>query len=946
MRAFRSVPFGLLVPSALLAASGCADLPEASTGSGPALYSPQVAPSALILSPEVGAAVTSGDALRLVGRVSDADGAAGELAATFLLDGTAVCEDITPDADGMVECDATAMAGEGELELHVVDGDGLSGSHTIGLSIEAGPAPTLVLDDRDVQKSYSDVAIEFTGAMAGSGPLELSFTSHQDGSEPFEIEVDADGRFSASAYLSPGDHVITVTVTDGEGNSTHIGSSLFVDGPNTIPNCVVLSPDGDDNTTTGEATTLSGQVDDADIGPSGLRVMWSSDADGYLGEGELDPTTGMVALDATLSAGTHALTLTAVDEVGATCRDTIEHIVGEAPSIEVAGPAGMVDEGDVVEFTAEVEGAALMTAGLLVRWSVGGEVLGLSTLDTSGITTFATDALPVGASTVAVDLMDADGWAAVGSYDVLVNGRPIAPSVSGGGAVSSSDDLVVVRTADGKDPEDMPLVERYQWYVNGSPTSVSTTLSFPAAATQRGDEVSLHVYVNDGRIDSAPAIVDFQVGNSAPANTAVVMSPAVPSSSDGVLCIATATDGDGNALTQKYSWWSDGREVAQGDTLAPGMVPGGKALECRVEFIDGYDRVAASSGATVVGHSAPTLSALSFRQGAPTTDTTLEAGFIVNDFDMDEVEVEYSWTVNGAPAGNAAALSGELWFEAGDTVALTVTPVDAFHRGASSSVSVVIADSPVEPPQVGFSDDRIREGEDLVCIIATPGFDPDGDAVTHSIEWYHNDVAWTGAVYDGEELGDTIDGADVMEGDTWACVVTASTATDADSAYQAIEISAPPPESVHTLRIEDLMGATDTCDGTEAVADGDLYADVVDLTYIAVPLPAPLNDGEPVSAIAISVEAAACDAAEGAIGTFIWSVTNEDFSSTLAEGSAPLAAPTGCSCPDTGEVLELGAPLDGSIVAGEHQLLFAIDAATFGLIEDGSENVVTITYTY
>jgi len=945
MRAFRSVPFGLLVPSALLAASGCAELPTSSSDPGPSLYTPTVAPSALILSPEGGESLASGESWSFVGRVSDADGEPSELTATWSYAGEVICEDVTPDADGIVTCETDAPAGAAEVELSVVDLDGLSASTTVEVSVEAGPAPTIDILPPDAQKNYSDVAVTFTGTIDGSGDLSVFIESHEDGAAPFDIEVEDDGSFTASAILSPGDHVITASVTDGEGNSGFAGTTVFVDGPNSAPDCVVLTPDSDDKTTVGDPTTITGHVDDADVGPAPLRVVWSSDLDGYLGEGDFDTITGQLEMDAILSEGTHAITLTAVDEVGARCQDTIEHVVGNAPSITVEGPTSMVDEGDAVELTATIEDAAYMTAGLVVQWSVGGELLDITTVDETGITTLTTTALPHGNGTVLAQVTDADGWSVAGATDVLVNGRPSPPVLSGGGRTTADQALEASMVSLSKDPEDNAISYRYEWAVNGSATTVSTSMTFPAGVAARGDEVTLYAYANDGRIDSIPAMVSFVIDNAAPEVTSVSMVPSAPASSDIVRCSAGTYDADGDAVSMQYAWFADGRQVATGETLPAGIVSGGAQLECRAQAIDGMDGGFAVSSPVTMLHSAPSLMGLSFASPEAFTDSVLTAGFVLEDLDKGEPWAEYAWTVNGAPAGNDEALRGADWFDMGDVVELTVTPVDENHRGTPASVTITIGDAPLVEAEVSFASTKTREGEDLVCVIDAPAYDPDGDAVSHTIAWYVDESPWAGATYDGDETGDTIDGADMTEGENWTCVVTA-TSTGGDDAISAAErvVKAPAMVTEHEALMSEVLGAADTCTGDEAVVDGSLSEPTMGWSYIAVPF----GDERytDLTEVSITLEAAACNTGAPATGTLMWAIVGPDLTAPIASGEAAITVDGGCTCPDSGEVLELTAPVDGEFDADTHQLVFTVDADAFGIIDDGAGNAADVTFTH
>jgi hypothetical protein len=940
----------LLVPSVLLAAVGCADIPESPDGKAPSLYAPQVAPSALILSPESGEALSADQELSMVGRVSDADGEAADLLATWTVNGEVACADQTPDSNGMVACDAAAEAGEAEVGLSVIDADGLSASTSVDVTVDAGLAPFIEMSGPDSQKNYSDVAVSFVGSISGAGDLSLAIESSQDGVEAFEVQVASDGSFEASAILSEGDHIITAVVTDGSGTTALVGTTVFVDGPNSAPDCVIMGPGEGDRTQSGDATAMNGVVDDVDVGPGALKLIWSSDIDGFLGEGSLDAETGEVMMDAVLSEGTHALTLTAEDEVGAGCQDTIEHVVGVAPTVVVQGPSGMVDEGDLVDFSATIDGTRRTSLQQVARWSVDGEPLENSTFDSTGFTTLSTE-LPAGKGTVTVEVVNVGGWTIEGSTDVTVNGRPSAPIImpaSGsplfGGSYDASSELEATMVRAGTDPEGLEVSHRYEWSVNGSVTSASTSLTFPAAATARGDVIALTAYANDGRIDSKPAELRFVIGNGAPEVASVSMAPSAPTSADTVHCSASASDIDGDGVQIEYSWVADGRVIGSGPTLPPGTVIGSSVLECVVEASDGSKSTTARSGQVLVGRSAPQVQGMSFDVNEVMTNTNLGADFTVQDFDKDAIEVLYSWTVNGVPVGYQQRLDGDMWFEMGDSIELTITPVDDFHRGEGFTISTVVGDAPMVAPVVTMEFDRTREGEDMVCVIDVPGYDPDGDAVSHSIEWNVDGELFEGDVYDGEEAGDTIDGADTVEDQEWACIVTATSDSDdaTGSADRRIQSAAETAEVMFSA--EEVRGADETCTGAELVADGTQTQPGAGQEYISVPLPE--MDPSGVTEVTITVEAAACNPDEGTTAKFQWAIVGPDMAETAAKGSVELEVPADCSCPDVGEVVEMTVPVNGLLIPGESQLVFSADAESFALISDADDNVATAVFTY
>ncbi|MBK7759959.1 MAG: hypothetical protein IPI35_26860 [Deltaproteobacteria bacterium] len=99
---------------------------------------------------------------------------------------------------------------------------------------------------------------------------------------------------------------------------------------------------------------LSGLVFDADQAAETLSVAWSSDLMGLLGE--VTPrAAGDVSLTVdALTAGTHALTLSVLDAVAASCEAEVLYSVGIPPELELLAPidGDLFNEGELVSFVA------------------------------------------------------------------------------------------------------------------------------------------------------------------------------------------------------------------------------------------------------------------------------------------------------------------------------------------------------------------------------------------------------------------------------------------------------------------------------------------------------------------------------------------------------------------------------------------------------------------
>ena len=95
------------------------------------------------------------------------------------------------------------------------------------------------------------------------------------------------------------------------------------------------------------------------VPPNWLTVNWESDIDGPLGDSS-PAAAGSVSLTAAaLTAATHRITLTATDEVGAVCTDSIDHTVATPPTAPITLPAAdaVFPHGAPVPFPAPVAAA-------------------------------------------------------------------------------------------------------------------------------------------------------------------------------------------------------------------------------------------------------------------------------------------------------------------------------------------------------------------------------------------------------------------------------------------------------------------------------------------------------------------------------------------------------------------------------------------------------------
>jgi hypothetical protein len=174
------------------------------------------------------------------------------------------------------------------------------------------------------------------------------------------------GLSCASAPLTLGSHVVTALATDPWGAAG--SASVTIEVVNAAPAVAVTYPPPGSTFFAGQLVTLRAVASDPDGEPiPGAALTWSSDRDGALGAG--------ADVAVTLSVGAHAVTVTAVDGLGAAASATVPvEVRAETgrPSVRIVSPASgtLVAPGQTVRLVGEgtdPEDGALPDASLAWR---------------------------------------------------------------------------------------------------------------------------------------------------------------------------------------------------------------------------------------------------------------------------------------------------------------------------------------------------------------------------------------------------------------------------------------------------------------------------------------------------------------------------------------------------------------------------------------------------
>jgi hypothetical protein len=242
--------------------------------------------------------------------------------------------------------------------------------------------------------------------------------------------------------LAVGLHTITASATDSEGARTDRTTTVTVLA-NQAPTLAVSTPEDEATLIEGTEVTFAATASDPEDGDLSSSVIWSSDVSGAMGEG--------AEIQVVLSLGTHVVTATAADQMGASAEVmiTVEVVPDQPPSLTVLSPddgatvdeglevsleAAAVDDADgdlsaQIAWSSDLDGSLGVGTPLLVTLSEGTHTITATVADAGDRLTTATLAVSVVRNQVRVC---ADGGDGIPTFSTLAEGMA---AVAVGGTV-------------------------------------------------------------------------------------------------------------------------------------------------------------------------------------------------------------------------------------------------------------------------------------------------------------------------------------------------------------------------------------------------------------------------------------------------------------------------------------------------------------------------------
>ena len=245
--------------------------------------------------------------------------------------------------------------------------------------------------------------------------------------------------------------------------------------------------------------------------------------------------------------------------------------------------------------------------------------------------------------------------------------------------------------------------------------------------------------------DDSPAQSD-SCENHAPVVEDVTLAPEDPVCGDALVCTATASDADGDALSLSYSWTIDGAPQSETSaTLLSGWMPG-EVIQCSVIANDGLsDSVAVASNPVTAVNTGPTAPAVEITPADPTEDDSLLCSIVTpaTDCDGDALTTTLSWTLDGAAWTGTTSTTTE----SGDTIEEPDTV-----EGQEWTCTAVATDGA----------ETSEPGSDTVVVGDGFDFFPPGDIEPEDADWcfygaesdYLGWRTWSAPDFDGDGLAD------------------------------------------------------------------------------------------------------------------------------------------------------------------------------------------------
>ncbi|MCB9759232.1 MAG: hypothetical protein H6739_05290 [Alphaproteobacteria bacterium] len=486
--------------------------------------------------------------------------------------------------------------------------------------------------------------------------------------------------------------------------------------------------------------------------------------------------------------------------LAAACNDTGVKVYHEPPTVAIIEPAdgSTFYEGQIVTFRGQVsvlDGSDLTE--ITHQWVANSNTICISeAVPADGLISCETIFDDAGEVAVTVTATNARADRATDSVDIVVDYNE-PPSVElinpTDGDTLQSRDLVVFQAniADLEDEADDLLVTitSSQDGDLAVPANGTTAGTYSGSAYLSGGNHLLTITVTDTAGKSAQDTATVRV-NDPPSAPVVTISPTAPISEQVLTAsiVTPATDPENDPISYRYDWHVNGDTTPYSSGTNPNL---NRGITQRDEFwevyVYAYDGSAYGNpgiASVTIGNAPPSVDSVTFNPTAPHTTDTVECvpqGFY--DPEGDAEEYDFVWYHNGTlDAAETTEFFPYSKTIKGDTLRCEVTPYDDFEDGATvSSATITVLNTPPTQPTVVITPGAAEPEDALVCQVAAPSTDADGDTISYDYEWWQNGILTSNYTYQ-------VSASATTHGDTWECRITPNDGED-DGSYGSDTVS-------------------------------------------------------------------------------------------------------------------------------------------------------------
>jgi hypothetical protein len=322
---------------------------------------------------------------------------------------------------------------------------------------------------------------------------------------------------------------------------------------------------------------------------------------------------------------------------------------------------------------------------------------------------------------------------------------------------------------------DADMVYRYAWFVDGALVTDLTEDTVAPERTRKGQTWTVEVRPFDGKKEGPVARASTTVVNSAP-EVVVTVSNNTPISTQSVQATVEFSDADNDPVEIRYTWFRDGRKVPEmrGPDLLPDLTRRGQVWRVQVVGNDGEVDGYTDHQDILIQNGAPVVVQVELGPERPFTVDDLMVVASAEDPDLDPTTLRYRWFIDGVERGGVTgpAMTADRT-RRGNVIQVEVTASDdELVSEPRLSNALTILNTPPGAATVVMAPSAPTAEANIVCAIATPPVDPDGDAMTYTFAWTRDGAPWTGPTGRTTHDGDTILAAYTALDDVWTCTVT------------------------------------------------------------------------------------------------------------------------------------------------------------------------------